>query len=310
VTVTDHTAPVITVVATVTAEATAPLTPLTFEATSTDLVDGSVPVSCTPASGAGFAVGTTPVNCTATDAHGNSAAASFTVTVTDHTAPALMLPGGLSATAISPAGAVVDYAASAFDLVDLSRPVTCAPASGSTFAIGTTTVACSASDTRGNTASGSFDVVVTVDEEPGRMNGDGTIEIGAVRHEFDFGVSERASGAERGDIRYRVRTKKPGRDRDDRFDATTIAAVTFFNVPGVSPGRRPPTGIDTVSFSGTGRWNGRSGYTFDAVATDAGEPGRGRDAFAITIRDAAGQIVASVNATITAGNIQSLRVPH
>jgi len=38
-------------------------------------------VACTPASGANFGVGTTQVTCTATDASGNAASATFTVTV-------------------------------------------------------------------------------------------------------------------------------------------------------------------------------------------------------------------------------------
>jgi HYR domain len=52
-----------------------------YTATATDLVDGSVPVSCSPASGTAFALGATPVECSATDAHGNKATGSFTVTV-------------------------------------------------------------------------------------------------------------------------------------------------------------------------------------------------------------------------------------
>ena len=70
------------------------------------------------------------------------------------------------------------------------------------------------------------------------------------------------------------------------------------------------SGVDTVTFTGQGLWNGRAGYTFAAQATDAGEPGRGHDVFAITIRDSGGAIVASVNATITDGNIQSLKQPR
>jgi hypothetical protein len=309
VTVTDHTAPSITIPATVTAEATGPSTPLAFNATATDLVDGSVAVNCTPSSGSGFPVGATTVNCAATDAQQNTATAMFTVTVTDHTGPALTLPVNRTATATSPDGAVVSYTATAVDLVDGSRPVVCAPASGSTFPIGTTTVNCSASDTRGNTASGSFTVTVNTADEPGRMIGNAEIEVGAATHSLDFFVQERASGADAGALRYTVKTKKKkGRDDEDRFDSTAITSVTFFNVPGVSPGRTPPSGIDTVSFTGRGRWNGQSGFTFEAVASDAGEPGRGRDRFSITIRSASGQIVASVNAIVTQGNIQSVRI--
>jgi hypothetical protein len=142
------------------------------------------------------------------------------------------------------------------------------------------------------------------------MIGDGQIVVGGVTHAFDFFVQEQTSGADLSAIRYRAKTSGRGRDQEDRFDAIAVTGVTFFNVPGVSPGTRPPSGVDTVMFAGTGRWNGRAGYTFEARATDAGEPGRGRDAFAIIIRDANGVVVASVDATLTAGNVQSLRTPR
>ena len=40
-----------------------------------------MPVTCTPASGATFAVGTTAVDCSASDAAGNAVTGNFTVTV-------------------------------------------------------------------------------------------------------------------------------------------------------------------------------------------------------------------------------------
>ena len=308
VTVADTTAPALLMPANITIEATGATTVVTFAPLATDTADASPVISCTPSSGSAFAVATTTVRCTATDAHGNSTSGSFSVIITDHTAPSLMLPGDLAATATSPSGAVVTYSASATDLVDGVRTLACSPASGSTFAIGTTLVSCSTSDAHGNAATGSFNVTVATAAQPGRMIGDGNIEVGAVTHSFAFFVQERANGADASAITYRVKTSQPGRDRDDRFDAVAVTGVTFFNVPGVSPGPQPPSGVDTVMFSGTGRWNRRSGYTFDARAIDAGEPGRGRDAFAITIRDGAGHIVAAVDATIVSGNIQSLRI--
>ena len=63
-----------------------------------------------------------------------------------------------------------------------------------------------------------------------------------------------------------------------------------------------------VTFEGVGYWNGRAGYRFTATAVDAGEPGRNHDSFAMTVSDAAGHVVASANAIITGGNIQSLRI--
>jgi Ca2+-binding RTX toxin-like protein len=49
--------------------------------TAEDNVDDPVGVTCTPASGSTFPIGTTTVNCEATDAAGNRATASFTITV-------------------------------------------------------------------------------------------------------------------------------------------------------------------------------------------------------------------------------------
>ncbi|HEX9506118.1 MAG TPA: DNA/RNA non-specific endonuclease, partial [Acidimicrobiia bacterium] len=290
----DSTPPTLAVPGDITIEATGAATPVSFSASATDVVDGPITPVCTPASGSPFAVGTVTVGCTATDAHGNIARGSFAVTVTDHTPPALSLPGNLTAVATTPAGAVVTFAASASDLVDGTRPIVCAPASGGTFAISVTTVACSASDAHGSTANGSFTVTVTTDTVPGRMVGNAEIDLGSVEHAFEFLVQERSSGADAGLVAYRVRTRNHGRDQEDRFESATVTSVSFFNVPGVSPGHKPPSGIDTVSFAGVGRWNGRAGYTFDAVAVDAGEPGRNRDSFRITVRDATGQAVASV----------------
>lgn len=128
--------------------------------TAADTVDGSVPVTCAPASGSIFPLGHTTVICTSTDSHGNTGQASFTVTVQDTTAPALAL-SAVTAPATSPAGASVSYTASANDIVDGVVPVNCSPASGGNFAIGQTTVQCSATDSRGNNATGSFSVTVT-----------------------------------------------------------------------------------------------------------------------------------------------------
>lgn len=62
--------------------------------------------------------------------------------------------------ATSPTGAVVTFTTSAEDDVDGSVSVSCTPASGATFAVGTTLVACTASDAAGNTVDGSFSVTV------------------------------------------------------------------------------------------------------------------------------------------------------
>ncbi|MBN2117953.1 MAG: HYR domain-containing protein [Anaerolineales bacterium] len=80
--------------------------------------------------------------------------------ITDSIAPTLLLPADISVSAAGPAGAVVNYSASATDNLDPSVSVSCSPASGSTFPLGTTTVNCFATDLAGNTALGSFQVTV------------------------------------------------------------------------------------------------------------------------------------------------------
>jgi hypothetical protein len=71
--------------------------------------------------------------------------------------------------ATGPQGAVVTYTATATDDRDQHPSLSCSPASGSTFPLGRTTVACTATDASGNTAHGSFTVTV-VDTIAPRVN--------------------------------------------------------------------------------------------------------------------------------------------
>jgi hypothetical protein len=157
----DTTPPELKLPADITEEATsAEGAKVTFSATANDAKDGAVTVVCTPASGSTFALGTTTVDCSATDKSDNTAQGSFRISVVDTTSPVLKLPADITQEATGPDGAAVTYDASASDLVDGSLTPTCLPASGSTFALGTTTVDCSATDKSDNTAQGSFSVTV------------------------------------------------------------------------------------------------------------------------------------------------------
>jgi hypothetical protein len=253
----DTTAPTLNLPKDITKEATGP-TEVTYTATATD--NGQdVPITCTPASGSTFQLGTTTVNCSAKDAAGNEAKGSFTVTVTkpaDQTKPTISITSpsngatlttdsitvegtasdadsglakvevkvgsgsysGASGTstwsaqvtlaegentitaqatdkaepantatdsvtvtytppdttppkfdpalsdmtveATKPEGADVSYKVTATDDRDPSPTVTCKPESGSTFPLGTTPVACTATDATGNKADGSFNIKV------------------------------------------------------------------------------------------------------------------------------------------------------
>jgi hypothetical protein len=154
VTVRDTTAPTLTLPADKTEEATGPGgAAVSFTATANDIVDGDVPVNCDADSGDIFAIGTTEVTCSATDNAGNEATGSFNVTVEDTTAPVIASHDDVPATATSANGATVTYTSpGTTDAVDGPGTANCTPASGTTFAVGSTTVTCNATDAAGNNA--------------------------------------------------------------------------------------------------------------------------------------------------------------
>jgi hypothetical protein len=144
-----------------TVEATSPLgTPVTFQAV--DNLDPAPLLSCAPASGSAFALGTTDVTCTATDKALNASPEGvFMVTVVDTTSPVLAPHEEVLAAQESATGASVTYDPPAVtDNGDAAPVVSCVPASGGMFPIGATPVTCSAEDASGNTSSAQFDVIV------------------------------------------------------------------------------------------------------------------------------------------------------
>jgi hypothetical protein len=119
--------------------------------TALDSVDGTELVGCAPASGTTFALGHTTVTCSAQDAAHNTSSSSFDVNVHDTTGPTIQTHTDIVAEATGAAGTAVIYTApTATDLVDSSVTVTCLPASGTTFALGHTTVTCSTHDAANN----------------------------------------------------------------------------------------------------------------------------------------------------------------
>ena len=119
-----------------------------------------------------YPVGVTTVTWTATDAAGNKASATQTVTVLDIEPP--VFPSSFSArfasqttltfNATSPSGALVSYNVHATDNVGVTSLV-CEPASGTQFPIGNTSVKCTAGDAAGNTTSEQFNVHVASADE-------------------------------------------------------------------------------------------------------------------------------------------------
>ena len=114
-------------------------------------------ITCAPASGSFFPVGTTTVTCTATA----GPSCSFTVTVNDTQPPTITCPANITTkTPTSTATcAVATFTTTASDNCP-GVTVLCNPPSGSCFPVGTTTVTCTATDASGNTATCSFTVTV------------------------------------------------------------------------------------------------------------------------------------------------------
>ena len=161
VTVLDTTPPVITVPSDIAAEASGPAgAVVSFITSAIDDVNSSVTTSNNPTSGSVFPLGTTIVTTTASDAAGNMANRTFTVTVVDTTAPAITVPSNLTIEATGANGAVAIFTTSATDVVSGSVTTSNNHASGSVFPVGTTIVTTTASDAAGNTANLTFTVTV------------------------------------------------------------------------------------------------------------------------------------------------------
>jgi hypothetical protein len=279
--------------------------------------------------------GTSAVGFFATDNSGNVEARLEIVVKRDTIAPQITPPPAQTVNQTGPDGAVVTFAAPTI-MENGSGLLSseCLPVSGSVFPVGPTVVMCTALDVAGNTGTASFTITVVpvvVPEPDGRMYGLAHIDQGGQHHHFAFRVSQvgqreygrfeywvnRPERCPTSDDQYRpdrngARDDDYGRDHRgprSHFEATSITSVVFSDNPAFGPGRasRPPA-ADTVTFGGTGTWNRRSGYTFEAVATDRGEPGRTRDTFQLVVKDARGIAVDSVEGVLDGGNIQSLRL--
>ncbi|HEY5286937.1 MAG TPA: IPT/TIG domain-containing protein [Solirubrobacteraceae bacterium] len=77
------------------------------------------------------------------------------------TPPQITVPAEIVTPATSPSGAVVTYSVEATDSDALVKSLSCVPASGATFPVGTTKVECAAVDGHENKAAASFNVTVT-----------------------------------------------------------------------------------------------------------------------------------------------------
>jgi len=81
-------------------------------------------------------------------------------TPADTVPPTVLVPDDITLQTEDQNGASATFNPQAIDNIDELITPTCSPASGSVFAIGTTEVVCSATDSSGNTASNTFNVII------------------------------------------------------------------------------------------------------------------------------------------------------
>ena len=150
--------------------------------------------------------------------HGDNCGTGHTFdieTVPDTTAPSLTVPSNtIVVEATGPDGAVVDFAndVSASEAVDPNPSINCTPASGSTFALGTTQVTCTAKDAAGNeSAPRSFDVKVQ----------DTTAPVIAPHDD----VTEEATGPDGANVNYTSPTTNDAVDGNSTADCSPASVA-------------------------------------------------------------------------------------
>ena len=124
-----------------------------------------------------------PAKCPATDQRGYprpdvvSTACDIGADEYSPTPPTIKVPAEIVAPATSGSGAVVTYSVEATDPDGLVKTLSCLPASGSTFKVGTTKVECTAVDGHENSAKASFNVKVTTPKHTltVTVTGEGTV---------------------------------------------------------------------------------------------------------------------------------------
>ena len=126
----------------------------------------SVTVTQSPPAGTMVGLGPHLVTLTAADASGNTNVCQATVTVMDTNPPVIICSTNITLVTTNPAGVAVGFTVTASDVCDQAPAIVSAPASGSVFPIGVTTVTNTATDAGGNAAICTFDVTVILNHNP------------------------------------------------------------------------------------------------------------------------------------------------
>jgi hypothetical protein len=229
-----------------------------------------------------YPVGTTTITWTATDASGNTATCTQTVTVNDTQPPQITCAPNQTVPQDSVQGAIVTYPSPT--ATDNCPGVTaaCSPPSGSVFPLGTTTVTCTATDASGNTASCSFTVTVVppTSTPSAKVTGGGNIPVPGGQASFGLVEITNNNGEVKGNLTYQ-----------DHVTGRTVKSTAFTALV-VTGTHARLFGIATV--------NGAGSFNFVVDVDDLAEPGANVDKFAIQMSDG----YTASGTVLSGGNIQ------
>ena len=131
----------------------------------------------------------------------------------------------------------------------------------------------------------------------GRMTGGGSLFLAngtRVTHGFTLRCDDPAAGGNDIQINW---------DKGNKFHLEGVPALDCYDDPTISEGN-PVAGFDTIVGSGTGRYNGVSGYKIEFRLTDAGEPGVDDFGYIVITAPDNTQVL-NVQGLITKGNQQA-----
>jgi hypothetical protein len=242
---------------------------------SSDADGDALTITQTPAGP--YPLGTTSVLLTVVDRNGATSQATATVTVVDGTPPAISCPAPITvSTSPGACSAPVAFTTPASDSCSPIASISSSHASGSTFAVGQTTVTSTATDTAGNAASCPV-VVNVVDQEPPSISAL-SVEVGRPRKttdSLDYGMQQdEGTNAPRNDQGEASRTKVVDVTLTyDVADNCGVSCVLSIDGPDRS-GRSSPTWtiVDSrhvrFAFADEGKWRDET-YTITVTCTDA-----------------------------------------
>jgi len=259
VTVVDNEAPVISgpVAGTAQTDPGQPTAVVAFPPiTATDAVDGPITPTFTSsptpglAPGSAFPIGVTTLTIRAEDAAGNVATQDLVMTINDVEVPTISVPTDITvSTDAASATAVVNYTVTAADNSGPVAPVlTSGLASGSAFPVGTNAVNWMVTDPSGNTASGSFNVIVQDNEVP------------VVTVPADISVNT-DPGQPTAVVTFVASVV-------DAVDGTITPVVTSAATAGLSSGSAFPIGTTTVTVAGADTAGNTANDSFTVTVTD------------------------------------------